>query len=290
MKFSLLICLLSFWWCQVTATQDGRCYKHLRNGTTNWHCCDNREEKDGQCTECLSGFKSDEGEPCHPCLDGNYGRKCGGVCRCTGHQICNHIKGCLNYSEIVTVLSNNSTYTETGTVSRTENETESMERIFNTEMMMVIIICTGIITLAILICMIWFRYHVKKTRESNASHLVVKEKEDVFISNGIYDYIEESEIRQMMIKTTTPNAGNEKRKSTESFNSTDTNVLLEDGYLNPYQPILSVHDIHGYCGKEIALGIVSDGNPDDNFKVKETDSADKYPSQDYIPMDQKPRD
>lgn len=137
--------------------------------------------------------------------------------------------------------------------------------------------------------MIWFRYHAKKKRESNASHLVVKEKEDVFISNGIYDYIEESEIREMMIKTPTPNAGNEKRKSNESFNSTDTNVLLEDGYLNPYQPVVPVHDNHGYCGKEITLGILSDGNPDDNIKVKETDSADNHPSQDYIPMDQERR-
>ncbi|XP_052077846.1 multiple epidermal growth factor-like domains protein 10 [Mytilus californianus] len=290
MTVPLLIYLFSFWWCQAIATEEGRCYKDLRNGKTKWHCCDNREEKDGRCTECLDGFKSDEGEPCHPCLDGNYGRKCGEVCRCKEYQICDHIKGCLNSSVSVTVLSNNSTYTETGTVPGTETETESMERIFNTEMMIVIIICTGIITLAILICMVWFRYHVKKKRESNASHLVGKEKEDVFLSNGIHDYIEESEIREMKIKTTPPHAVNEKRKSNESFNSNDINVLLEDEYLNPYQPIVPVQDIHGYCGKEIVQGILSDGNLDDNVNVEETDTADKHPIQDYIPKDQEPRD
>lgn len=145
----------------------------------------------------------------------------------------------------------------------------------NTEIMVVYITCTCIVTLAISICMIWFRYHVKQRHEaiailSQSSHLRAgKEIEDVVISNGIYDYIDEANIRPMKNLNSNEYVVKEKHKSNESSDSNDTNTLLGDGYLNPYQPIVSIQDFHKYCGKEITQCSPTENIHDDHMKCED---------------------
>ncbi|CAC5408682.1 unnamed protein product [Mytilus coruscus] len=67
-----------------------------------WYCCDNYEDINGTCVECIDGFQSDNGEACRPFTKGLYGRKCGEVCACENFEECNHKEGCRNFSDVVT--------------------------------------------------------------------------------------------------------------------------------------------------------------------------------------------
>ncbi|VDI64177.1 Hypothetical predicted protein [Mytilus galloprovincialis] len=64
------------------------------SGTERWFCCDNHEEVNNTCIECLNGFESFDGSPCSPCPDGFHGKDCAIKCNCNDIQLCDHIMGC----------------------------------------------------------------------------------------------------------------------------------------------------------------------------------------------------
>lgn len=147
--------------------------------------------------------------------------------------------------------------------------------------MMVYITCTAVLTLAMILSTIVFRFYWNRRHKSNSffnktAFATGQEKDDVVVSNDVYDYIDESEICQSDIE----HAVKEKRKSNESSDGSDTIIFLGDGYLNPYQPIVSVHDVHRYCGKEITQESLTNINHDDNIKVEKIYEKDIHPSKD----------
>ncbi|CAC5378209.1 MEGF10_11 [Mytilus coruscus] len=67
--------------------QSEKCYNDLSNGASgSWFCCNNHEEKTGECVECDIGYISKDGLPCKPCSLGLWGRRCRDVCRCQHNE------------------------------------------------------------------------------------------------------------------------------------------------------------------------------------------------------------
>ncbi|CAC5421858.1 unnamed protein product [Mytilus coruscus] len=66
------------------------------SGENIWFCCNNHEEVNGTCIECLDGFQSLDGRPCRPCRPrGFFGKYCFRKCSCITNEKCDQAKGCL---------------------------------------------------------------------------------------------------------------------------------------------------------------------------------------------------
>ncbi|CAG2237755.1 unnamed protein product [Mytilus edulis] len=90
------------------------------SGTERWFCCDNHEEVNNTCIECLNGFESFDGSPCSPCPDGFHGKDCAFKCNCNDSQLCDHILGCTMKQQNTTEDVAESTVTVQYTTAMTE--------------------------------------------------------------------------------------------------------------------------------------------------------------------------
>lgn len=113
--------------------------------------------------------------------------------------------------------------------------------------------------------MIWFRHLVKKRRNRDTQgHLVSYgnkvSKKAIQAGNtsttpkkyGVYDYIDDSQIQDIVkpivlsLETAQTENQNSSAPEFDSDDSDDTTTPLNDGYLNPYQPVVSSSDTQGY--------------------------------------------
>ncbi|XP_071127708.1 uncharacterized protein [Mytilus edulis] len=79
-----------------------KCYNSSSNGVTgSWFCCNNHEDRNGICTECVVGYVSKDGLPCMPCLYGRYGKKCGNICSCQHDERCDIVYGCIEGTTVI---------------------------------------------------------------------------------------------------------------------------------------------------------------------------------------------
>ncbi|CAC5403769.1 unnamed protein product [Mytilus coruscus] len=58
-------------------------------------CCADTEAHGNGCIPCSKGYTSTMGQSCRPCPNKTYGERCGSDCICSGLQICEHVKGCV---------------------------------------------------------------------------------------------------------------------------------------------------------------------------------------------------
>ncbi|XP_052065931.1 uncharacterized protein LOC127705643 [Mytilus californianus] len=72
------------------------------SGGLEQFCCDNYVKRNGVCVECEAGSKSTNEEPCIPCGQGTYGRKCNSLCKCTINERCDKVSGCVIGNKFVT--------------------------------------------------------------------------------------------------------------------------------------------------------------------------------------------
>ncbi|CAG2231363.1 unnamed protein product [Mytilus edulis] len=162
------------------------------------------------------------GEPCHICSIGYYGRKCGDICDCVANR-CHHVFGCV-IPEITTVQKLQSTN-------------------------------NGLVSFILLLCTLILRRY--KRRNTNTQHFLNSTSleqpfhaieiptvdEPTEIVNGIYETIDESSILDLPISMLARNIGIENDGSISDDNS---DPLPNDGYINPYQPIVQEFETHGY--------------------------------------------
>lgn len=114
--------------------------------------------------------------------------------------------------------------------------------------------------LILVICMIWFQ-RCKQKRQSQDIHVTNRENkvsqnkvfkvEDDTAANkfGVYDYIDDSHVLDIVIPdiNSVEMADTAYHYSSDSKSDSDeTTTSLNDGYLNPYQPVLSSIESHGY--------------------------------------------
>lgn len=119
--------------------------------------------------------------------------------------------------------------------------------------------CISILILVV-ICMIWFQ-RCKQKKQSQDMHVTnrgknvpqnkVLEVEDDTVANtfGVYDYIDDSQVLDIVIPdiNSVEMADTAYNYSSDSKSDSDeTTTSLNDGYLNPYQPVLSSNESHGY--------------------------------------------
>ncbi|CAG2184884.1 unnamed protein product [Mytilus edulis] len=104
----------------VESSQNGNCSDVSSSGTKKWFCCDNHEEVNNTCIECLNGFESFDGRPCKPCPDGFHGKDCAFQCHCKDTQLCDHIMGCIMKQQNITEEVAESTVTVQYTSTMTE--------------------------------------------------------------------------------------------------------------------------------------------------------------------------
>lgn len=122
---------------------------------------------------------------------------------------------------------------------------------------LIYVICTSVLTLAVIMCMLWFR-QLKKRRQSRNAHVTNRTKtmslnntlEDLtFEQFRIYDYIDESQIKDIvepiMHIMVTDDIENQTSIHSE-FGSDDTGTSLNNGYLNPYQSVMYSPEKHSY--------------------------------------------
>ncbi|VDI70668.1 Hypothetical predicted protein [Mytilus galloprovincialis] len=244
--FLLIIqfCLICY---SFSESKEQKCLRTLSNGESEWHCCDNKEDRNGICIVCPDGFLSEDGEPCHPCPKNTFGRKCGGICSCPTLQRCDNIQGCLNHSvnEIHSTMASG--------ILRPE---------------IISLICTGFLTLIVMISMLWFRHYIKKKHKrdvrvsySRQNELEINKLEvaDKLPDKEIdhYHYIRDSQIGRTIVPRANPIkhvtlAEKENRSCLNSEVDIEyTASSFSDGYLNPYQPMVSCQDSHEYSGQDI---------------------------------------
>ncbi|VDI70669.1 Hypothetical predicted protein [Mytilus galloprovincialis] len=213
---------------------------------------------------CPDGFLSEYGEPCHPCPKNTFGRKCGDICSCPTLHRFDTIQGCLNHSvkEIHSTLASDSS-----TIWKAyDPETSSEQGILRPEI--ISLICTTFLTLIVIISMLWFRHFIKikHKRDVRVSYSRKKELEinklevvgkipDKEIDH--YHYICDSHIGRTIVSRTKPiNHVTIAEKENRSLLNSEVDIeytasLFSDGYLNPYQPMVSCQDNHEYSGQAI---------------------------------------
>ncbi|XP_052089500.1 uncharacterized protein LOC127726234 [Mytilus californianus] len=234
MRFFIL-----FWWMCLHVNGD-QCHR-TRNGKMEWFCCNNHEEKNGICTECDVGYKAVDDLPCKPCSPGTWGRKCRGICLidCTSIQRCDRVVGCVNstatttQAEGVTVdsystkvyLSIQNNTSQVGSKGSFNGGILPREMIIYTvgggSFVIVVTICTMCLCYKESIkdrCMMYNVGNHSDNRNQQDEHY--------------YDRVDEDNMRN------TPMVLRNVNRISKSSSESDNIVDLEDGYLEPHQPVV----------------------------------------------------
>lgn len=150
---------------------------------------------------------------------------------------------------------------------------------------MIFIICTVTLSLVLIICMIWFRYYTKQrlSPERKLRNSCSKANEpnelDTLKAGGIYDYIDESQICDLVklppidktVKSKVdhlPNEISDDNNGNMAGNNKDvTDEVLSDGYLKPYTSLEFSKEIQRYSRIEVE----DDGTSPSVEKCNKTD-------------------
>ncbi|CAC5409992.1 unnamed protein product [Mytilus coruscus] len=206
--------------------------------------------------ECKHGYHSERGEPCRPCSEGSYGRKCADICNCEENYRCDHVVGC--------------------TKEKLDTTFPPVKGLLVREIFIYTLVPITFLIIVV-VSVLCIRYY--KQRSSNNSigqqNNVVEQRME-----RRYDSIDEinmSDILPQNINTINnsnepniemkndenPSAGylNPVLSDTDSLmnstseegghsESSDTeNTVRGSGYLHPYQPIVTDEDVHKYDSK-----------------------------------------
>ncbi|CAC5415468.1 unnamed protein product [Mytilus coruscus] len=276
-----IVCLTFLYYISEIRGKKGEC---LRKVSTDdgfiyqMYCCSNYEMRNGTCNECKQGFTSKKGERCKECIGNTYGEKCLRSCNCKRHQSCNNVVGCINLPpttwsfqstlnatatqhnvETNEVTNNIGIFNDTATENNVaKSEVTNGKRILNDLLNRDIVlypICVASLLVVITICYIIAKRFRNKSslrvREDmvqqdlarNELHPIVANQENVEMIESVYDEIEE------LVQYESKDSSVTDKYESSSQENADSEVgenLNNDGYLNPYQPMIEDKNVHDY--------------------------------------------
>ncbi|VDI61081.1 Hypothetical predicted protein [Mytilus galloprovincialis] len=179
--------------------------------------------------------------PCKPCSPGTWGRKCRGNCLidCTFVQRCDRVMGCVNSTATTAqpkgvTVNNYSTKVHVSTQNNTpqEKSDDSFSGVILQREMIIYTVGGGSFVILITICTMCLCY-----KESIKDHCMVcnvgnhsdnRNQQD----ENYYDRVDEENMRN------TPMILRNVNRISKSSSESDNIDILEDGYLEPHQPVV----------------------------------------------------
>ncbi|CAG2239115.1 unnamed protein product [Mytilus edulis] len=132
-------------------------------------CCAFYFKSDGDCKECPTGTvrlsEDDEGY-CRPCQRGFYGYRCVNICKCSKHERCDSLRGCISKggdvdSQQVGSDTNRRSIQSTTNEMNLKDEKDTAATFFYKEILMITISC---VVISVVIAMVTKRAHHHCTR------------------------------------------------------------------------------------------------------------------------------
>ncbi|CAC5401463.1 unnamed protein product [Mytilus coruscus] len=199
----------------------------------------------GTVFECEDGFSSDNGEPCRPCSNNYFGRKCASICECGITERCDHVKGCVEISPSTETV-------KTDDHVEGYNEIQIIPLIGKICIVLIFLLLVSIVFVS-LTCICWkYELSCKKRKQSavhtSTSHTNESGNNPPQGETHQYEEVDDG----FLNRESSINDRQEVRNSGSSTGGSGICGSDSDGYLHPYHALKSIEIEmeHGQCNEQ----------------------------------------